>query len=100
MFVVVSTYVVKAGEEDAIIALHEDWQRHQQYRNRGYLSGELLRNESDPREFLTILRFANPESAQELLGNPERKAWEQRVVSFTEYTPTRTEYTSEWSQTP
>ncbi len=44
MFVTMSTYKAKAGEEDAIIALHEDWQRHQQSRAKGYLSGELLRN--------------------------------------------------------
>ena len=29
IFVIVSTYRAKAGEEDAIIALHEDWQRKQ-----------------------------------------------------------------------
>ncbi len=28
MFMIVSTYLVKVGEEDAIIALHEDWQRN------------------------------------------------------------------------
>ena len=100
MFVTLSTYQARQGEEDAVIALHEAWQRHQQYRTRGYLSGELLRNESDPREFLAILRFENLESAQALLGDPEWKAWERRLVSFTEYLPTRTEYTSEWSQTP
>jgi hypothetical protein len=35
MFVTVSTYRAKAGEEDAIIALHEDWQRNQRPRARG-----------------------------------------------------------------
>ncbi len=52
MFVTVSAYRAKAGEEDAIIALHEDWQRHQQPPARGYLSGELLRNVMDSREFM------------------------------------------------
>src|SRR5437660_3244755 len=50
MFVTVSTYKAKAGEEDAIIALHEDWQRHQQPHARSYLSGELLRNVEASRE--------------------------------------------------
>jgi len=35
MFVTVSTYRAKAGEEDAVIALHEDWQRNQQARTQG-----------------------------------------------------------------
>jgi antibiotic biosynthesis monooxygenase (ABM) superfamily enzyme len=98
MFVTVSIYRAKAGEEDAIIALHEDWQRNQQAQTQRYLSGELLRNENDPHEFLAILHFENRESAQALLENPERKAWEQRLASFTQHPPTRTEYMSEWSQ--
>lgn len=96
MFVTVSTYKAKVGEEDAIIALHEDWQRHQQLHARGYLSGELLRNVMDSREFIAIMRFENQEAAQALTNNPERKAWYQRVVSLTENVPTLTEYTSEW----
>lgn len=96
MFVAVSTYKAKPGEEDAIIALHEDWQRHQQPGAKGYLSGELLRNAIDSREFVAIMRFENQEAAQALTNNPEQKAWYQRLVSLTEDTPIRIEYTSEW----
>ena len=96
MFVTVSTYKAKAGEEDAIIALHEDWQRHQQSRAKGYLSGELLRNVEGDREFIAIMRFESQEAALALTNDPERKAWYQRLVSLTEDTPIRTEYTSEW----
>lgn len=96
MFVTVSTYKAKAGEEDAIIALHEDWQRHLQPHARGYLSGELLRNIMDSREFIAIMRFENQEAAQALTNDPEQDAWYQRVVSLTENVPTLTEYTSEW----
>jgi hypothetical protein len=39
-FVIVSTYRAKPGEEDAIIALHEDWQRR---RAGAHISWELLR---------------------------------------------------------
>lgn len=96
MFVTVSTYRAKAEQEDAIIALYEDWQRHQQPQAKGYLSGELLRNVMDFREFIAIMRFENQEAAQVLTNNPERRAWYQRVVSLTENVPTLTEYTSEW----
>src|SRR5690348_8358154 len=96
MFVTISSYRAKAGEEDAMIALHEDWQRNQQPRAKGYLSGELLRNIVDPREFISIMRFENQEAAQALTNNPERKAWYQRVSSLTENVPSLTEYTSEW----
>ena len=96
MFVTVSTYKAKAGEEDAIIALHEDWQRHQQPHARSYLSGELLRNVMTSREFVAIMRFENQEAAQALANDPERETWYRRLVSLTEHMPNRTEYTSEW----
>lgn len=96
MFVTVSRYRARAGEEDAIIALHEDWQRNQQRRARGYLSGELIRNARDAREFLALMRFESQEAAQRLVKDPEHAAWYQRLVSLTEGTPTRTDYTGEW----
>jgi len=96
MFVTVSIYRAKAGEEDAIIALHEDWQRHQQAKAKGYLSGELLRNTQAPREFIAIMRFENPAFAQALANDPERNAWYRRLVSLVENVPVLTEYTREW----
>lgn len=99
MFVTVSTYRAKVGEEDAIIALHEDWQRTQQARTRGYLSGELLRSVNDAGQFIAILCFDSQESARALANDPEREAWHQRLMSLSEHLPVLTEYTSEWSQT-
>jgi heme-degrading monooxygenase HmoA len=96
MFVTVSIYKAKAGEEDAIIALYEDWQRNQQPRAMGYLSGELLRNVKAPREFIAIMRFESQESALALANDREQNAWYRRVVSLTENVPVLTEYTSEW----
>src|SRR2546429_9641330 len=98
MFVTVSLYRAKAGEEDAVIALHEDWQRNQQARTQGYLSGELLRNIQTPREFVAIMRFENPAFAQTLANDPEQNAWYRRLVSLVENVPVPTEYTCEWPQ--
>jgi heme-degrading monooxygenase HmoA len=92
-------YRAKVSEEDAIIALHEDWQRHQQSRARGYLSGELLRNVNDSSEFVAIMRFESRESAQALASDLEQKAWYQRLVSLTERLPILTEHTREWPLT-
>ena len=96
MFVTVSIYRAKAGEEDAVIALHEYWQRNQQARAQGYLSGELLRNTQAPREFVAIMRFESSEFAQALANDPERNAWYKRLVSLVENVPVLTEYTREW----
>ena len=96
MFVTISTYHVRTGEEDAIIALYEDWQRNQQPKARGYLSGELLRNSNDLRAFLAIMRFESMEAAHALLNDPEQDAWFQRVVSLNDIPPLVYEYSSEW----
>lgn len=96
MFVTISTFRSKVGEEDALIALHESWQRILQPQARGYISGELLRNIKDTSEFISIRRFVNQQSASELARNPEEDAWYRRVVSLTENTPTLKEYTTEW----
>ena len=86
------------GEEDAVIALHEDWQRNQQAKTQGYLSGELLRNIHVPYEFVAIMRFENRAFAQALANDPERNAWYRRLVSLVENVPVLTEYTREWPQ--
>lgn len=96
MFVTVSRYQARTGEEDAIIALHEDWQRNQQPRARGYLSGELIRNIRNSREFIALMRFESQEAARWLANDPEQEAWYQRLVSLTEGVPTLTSYKSEW----
>ena len=98
MFVTISIYWAKAGEEDAVIALHEDWQSNQQARAQGYLSGELLRNIQAPREFVAIMRFENQALAQALANDPERNAWYRRLVSLVENVSMLTEYTREWPQ--
>ena len=95
MFVTVSAYRARTGEEDAIVAIFENWQRDQTLRARGYLSGELLRNVEDPRQFIAIMRFENREAAHAVANDPEQDAWHHRVASLSETAPVFNEYTSE-----
>ena len=96
MFVTISIYYARDGEEDAIIALYEDWQRNQRLKVQGNLSGELLRSVEDAHAFIAILRFENPEAAQALARDPEQVAWYQRLASLTEKISAPSEYKSEW----
>src|SRR5947209_8621132 len=96
MFITISTLMVRAGEEDAIIALHEDLQRTQLLKVQGDISGELLRSVESPRQFVAIMHYESQESAQALANNPEQHAWFQRLVSLTETVPVVNEYKSEW----
>lgn len=96
MFVIVSTYRAKAGEEDAIIALHEDWERNWGFKAKDYLSWELLRKDGAPLEFITIAYFKSKELAQAAASDLEQDAWYGRLVSLIEEGPVRTDCTSEW----
>jgi heme-degrading monooxygenase HmoA len=96
MFVIVSTYRAKAGEEDAIIALHEDWQRKQGLKAKVYLSWELLRNTEAPREFIVISHFESEQLARTMAHDLNQDAWYSRLVSLLEQGPEDTRCISEW----
>lgn len=96
MFVTISLYHAKAGEEDAVIALHEEWQRHLRPRVKGNLSAELLRNIDASHEFIAIMRYENQEAAHVLASDPDQGVWYQRLVSLTERAPVHAKYQSEW----
>ena len=87
VFVMVSTYRAKPGEEDAIIALHEDWQRKQDLKDKVYLSWELLRNTEAPREFIAIAYFESEELARAMVDDLNQDAWFFRLVSLIEEGP-------------
>ena len=84
MFVVVCTYRARKGEEDAIVALHEDWQRTLRAGAAGYLSGELFHSVRDPRAFVAVARYEDEASARAAAADPEHIAWQRRLASLTE----------------
>ena len=95
MFVTVSSYSARIGDEDAIIALHEDWEVNQRSEIKGFLSGELLREIGDSNKFIVIMRFENREAAQALANDSEYEAWCRRLLSLTNASRF-TMCTSEW----
>jgi len=96
MFVTVCTCWARVGEEDAVIALHEDWQRSQHLKTRGYLSGELLHNIQDPQMFIAVARYDSEAAARAAVKNPEQVAWRRRLASLAEAEPIYAEYQSAW----
>jgi quinol monooxygenase YgiN len=96
VFVIVSTYRAKPGEEDAIIALHEDWQRKQGNKAKICLSWELLRNTEVPSEFIVIAYFESEELARSMEDDLNQDAWYLRLVSLVEERPACIKYESAW----
>lgn len=96
MYVIVCTYRARAGQEDAIVALHESWERDQRLHIQGYLSGELLCVTQDPRTFVDITRYDSGVAAQAAASDPENIAWQQRLASLTEEGMLGGEYRCAW----
>lgn len=96
MFVIVSTYRARAGEEDAIIALHEEWQRSQNINAALYHSWKLLRKIDAPREFISIAQFADEQQAQVATKALEKDSWYGRLVSLIEGGPIQAQCTIAW----
>jgi antibiotic biosynthesis monooxygenase (ABM) superfamily enzyme len=96
MFITVFAYQVKPGKEEAVIALHDEWERDHFPRAKGYVSGELLRDIRNSRSFITIARFESEAAARAIADAPEQDAWYRRLVSLTEQEPIFTDYDIEW----
>lgn len=92
MYVTIRVYRAREGEEDALVSLHEDWQRHRHARAGGWLWGELLHDTLDPQRFTAIARYESVEAAQAAAHDPEYAAWKQRLESLCQAAPECREY--------
>ena len=92
MYVTVHVYRARAGEEDAIVALHEDWQRHLRGDADGCLRDELLRDARDPRRFMAIAHYESQAAARAVSQNPEYTACQRRLESLCQVDPEHGEY--------
>jgi len=96
MFVTVFTYRARAGEEDAVVALHEDWQRTRRARAPGFVAGELLTAQNDARAFIDVARFETEAAARAVAADPEQDAWYRRLASLCESEPVFTDCAVAW----
>ena len=72
-----------AGDEDAVVALHEEWVRRCASKS-GLLSSEILVDPVDPQVFVAISHFANQAAAERSLDDPEHSAWRRRLATLSE----------------
>ena len=96
MFVVISTYRAKLGEEDAVIALHENWKGKQRSGTKTFISWQLLSKVEAPREFIDITHFENEDLARAMINDLHHDAWYQRLQSLVEEGPISTDCKHEW----
>jgi hypothetical protein len=96
VYVSVFTYRARAGEEDAVVALHEDWQRNRRPTAIGFVRGEMLRADDDPRVFIDVVHFESVEAARIVAQGIEQDAWYRRLVSLCEVEPVFTDCQIAW----
>lgn len=96
LFVSISTYRAKQGEEDVIIALHEDWAPRYVLPVQVRLACELLRSLIDPRVFMTIVHSESQEALETVIDDFKRQGLFGRVESLVEGELMFSNYTSEW----
>ncbi len=87
MFVIVSKFDVRPGEEDAFLALHEDIVRSPRADIDGLISRELLTDTENPSTFVALSRYLSREAAETHIHDPEYGDWYQRLVSLSQKTP-------------
>ena len=95
VFVTLTSGRAHPGEEDAIVALHEDWVRRRSG-DAGLLSSEILIDPVDPRSFLAISHFVDQAAAERSLDDPEHSAWRRRLASLSEASPVERDMLSLW----
>jgi hypothetical protein len=96
VFVSVATYQARTGEEDAIIALHEDWERKLGSSAERQFSCELLRGIADSGKFITLVYSAKKETAQAVIDHLKQNALHSRLVSLIEEGLHFNDYILEW----
>jgi len=87
MYVVIHQYKARPGEEDALVALHEDWERTLGHGAKGYISGELLHDTQDVQHFMSIARYESEMAYHKTANDAEIQSWRRRLASLSEEEP-------------
>ena len=95
VYVTLTNGRARPGEEDAIVALHEDWVRRRSG-DAGLLSSEILVDPADPRAFIALSHFVDQAAAERSLGDPEHNAWRRRLASLSEANLIQRDMVSLW----
>jgi quinol monooxygenase YgiN len=95
IYVMLTNGRARPGEEDAIVALHEDWVRRRSC-DAGLLSSEILVDPADPCAFIAISHFVDQAAAECSLRDPEHSAWRRRLASLSEACVVQRDMLSVW----
>ena len=77
----------KAGQEQAIISLFEEWERERRPKVKGAGAGYLVKPEKSPGELIGIAAFSDRESYLANANDPEQHQWYLKLRELLEADP-------------
>lgn len=77
----------KAGQEDAVVAMHEEWWNERQPKVKGARAAHLYRNTSNPSELMLAVVFDSKADYEANAADPEQDQWYQRLAEHLEGEP-------------
>lgn len=87
MFVSISRYRVKAGMEEALKALNEEWKDTVRPNTFGFISVHVYSGATDAREWTSVAMFVDQYSEMANANSPDHKAWYRRWLELLESGP-------------
>lgn len=97
MIATMFTLVARPGNENAILALFEEWRYDLNPASTGFVASEVWRVIRNPRSFVSIARFENEAALRAVASRPAQDGWYRRLVALTEREPVFTDCDLEWS---
>ena len=81
-------FKAQAGKRQAILDQFEKWEREQKSKTTGFRRSILVSGNSDPNEFMGVVRWDSTANYVKNAGRPEQDAWFQQLRSLLVEDPT------------
>lgn len=87
MFGTIFSMRPKPGQENAVVALFERWDRERRPKIKGPLAGHLYRNVQNPGELMAAVVFDSRDNYFANANDPEQDRWYRELVALLEAEP-------------
>ncbi|MBI2936330.1 MAG: antibiotic biosynthesis monooxygenase [Chloroflexi bacterium] len=87
MFGTVARIRPKAGQEKALVALLQEWQRTRKPKVKGAIGGYLFKKEKNPDEYILVSVWQDRQTYFANANDPEQDRWFRRVRELLQADP-------------
>ena len=87
MYGTVAHIRVKAGEDDALIALMEQWNTERKPKVPGVVAGYMFKQDRDPQDWILVAVFTDKAAYRANADDPEQDRWFRSLMEHLEGEP-------------